>query len=587
MLIVAAWWLWLDNTRRSHTIIALILLFVGSVFLQLSLIYADRFDVAAELIDRTLSNQASGFFEAAAEIDDANQLLRNYPRVMPLFTSEHARTHPPGMVLANWATIQLMSGMDSLAESMADLIQPLRCMDLWLLNRPAAVSAALGVWSILPVLFGAVTVFPAYAVGKQLLNGKASRLATILAVTMPSLLLFAPKSVQLYAPLGLLLFWLYHSGLFRQSISRLLAAGLIASLLSFLNLGNGTLLLPLALYTLFVVIFLFRPGKVDDLWPQTPGLIVKQLLAFSLGAASIWLLLWLVWDVPPWEIAGVGLGQHFELVTNLRNYGWWTGWNLIDLAIFSGWPVALGFLGSLLLVVKLWQAGRLQAVDLLAMSLVIFILVLDFSGSARGEVGRIWLFFMPLIAFPAARYWHRLMPGKWRLMTVVTLRLLMVLCLGWAWRPVRAVIVVAEAPPSLEAKAEVQLDARFTDEPIALVGYTLETTMSETGESLPVTLFWEACGAASRPYTVFNHLVDGNGALGAQQDGWPVAGQWPPTCWHDGDVIVDKHIIMLPDDLDPGSYRLLTGLYDATTGKRLLLVDGRDAVEIGTLEIVP
>jgi hypothetical protein len=82
---------------------------LGSLLLQLGLIYADRPAVTAELVDRTLSNLASGFFEPAVEINDLGQVLRHYPQTMPTFVSEHARTHPPGLIAANWLTVQALA----------------------------------------------------------------------------------------------------------------------------------------------------------------------------------------------------------------------------------------------------------------------------------------------------------------------------------------------------------------------------------------------------------------------------------------------------------------------------------------------
>ncbi len=86
-----------------------------------------------------------------------------------------------------------------------------------------------------------------------------------------------------------------------------------------------------------------------------------------------------------------------------------------------------------------------------------------------------------------------------------------------------------------------------------------------------------------RPYTVFNHLLNEQGELVAQQDNWPVNGQWPPTCWQAGETVVDHYTIPLPDDLPPGVYTLLTGWYDAADGRRLLTPTGQDAIIVNQL----
>ncbi|MFN2137170.1 MAG: hypothetical protein ACK2UK_14520, partial [Candidatus Promineifilaceae bacterium] len=290
--------------------------------------------------------------------------------------------------------------------------------------------------------------------------------------------------------------------------------------------------------------------------------------------------------VSPADTAAVGLSQHYTLVTNLRRYDWWVFWNLLDLVIFSGWPLALGFGGACVLILRRWRDGRLSGVDALTISLVIIILALNLSGTARGEVGRLWLFFMPLLSFPAAFFWRSALPGRGSAAGIIGLQLLMLLCLGFAWQPVHAVIVVPEKPPMTAETPQSELNARFSGEPLTLQGYSLETTTSQSGGSLDLHLFWLAGGPASRPYTVFTHLQYTNGTIVAQQDNWPVNGTWPPTCWRSGDIIVDPYIIEIPPDTSPGSYELSTGLYDAASGERLRTVDGQDAVDLGTVQVI-
>lgn len=584
MWAAGAWWLRRSNHRRSDTVLALVALALASILLQLGLIYADRQHVAAELIDRTLSHLSSGFFLTAASIEDMDAVLSNYPVEMRVFVSEHARTHPPGLVTANWLTIQAMARMGGLTEQLARVVQPLRCTDLWLLNRPAGVSAALGIWSLLPLLFAASTVLPAYLAARELMPSSAVRLATVLSASLPALLLFAPKSVQIYAPLSLVMFWLFHTGLLRQSVWRLMIAGFIGSILTFLNLGNATLFLLLALYALFMLGALLR-GDVRFI--ESISGLIGPTIAFAVGAVSVWMLYWILSGVAPWEIVRVGLGEHYELVTNLRNYRWWVVWNLVDLLIYSGWPVSLGFLGSLIIAFQVWRRRRLTAVHVLAVVLAIVVVVLDLSGSSRGEVGRLWLFLMPMMALVAGHFWTRALPGTGRAMTIIALQLLMVLALGWAWQSVRAAIVVAEQPAQSQVTPAIDLDAELLTEPTVLAGYTLDSTVAQSGSSLTLTLVWRSDGPASRPFTVFNHLVDANGQLQSQQDGWPVGGQWPPTCWRAGDIVVDEHTIPIPAELSPGSYRLLTGLYDNESGQRLQFEDGSDSFELGTIEVVP
>lgn len=576
----AAYWLHEKSPARQRTAVALTGLVVTSFLLQLGLAYADNPDLPQELINRVQSNLASGFFESAVEIGDMGAVLRAYPDAMPGFASEHAQTHPPGLLLANWLTVQAWAFFPDAAEPIAHWIWPNRCMDLWLLNRSTAVAAALGTWILLPLLAAALTVLPAYGLARRWLHGRGVALAATLAATVPALLLFAPKVVQLYAPLTLLLVWLFDMGLTRRSAGWMAVAGLLLSVMSFLSFGNAALALPLLL---FALLRLYRTSST----PLHPIALLTLAAAFALGAVTIWLSFWLTTGVAPWAIAQVGLGQHYELVTNLRRYDWWLGWNLVDLAVFGGWPTVLGFAAAVPAAVRvLWrrrtdQRPTATAVDALTLSLLALILVLNLSGSARGEVGRIWLFFMPLLAFPAAQFWTRTLAGKRTAVLLVGLQLAITVSLGVAWQPVRAVAVVAQRPSLPPTTPANPLAISANSAPLALDGYTLNTTDSQ----LDLTLVWQADGAAARPYTVFTQLLDANGTLVAQQDNWPVNGQWPPTCWRDGDRVPDPYAIDLPPELPSGEYALVVGMYDALTGERLVWDNGRDTIPLGSVTI--
>ncbi len=578
----ARWWLRrpLQARRNGAILFALSAAMIG---LQLSLIYAHRPAVLAELVDRTLTILDGGFFVPAAGLDDLGATLRAYPQQMPTFLSEHARTHPPGLIIAMNRTITLFERLPNLSLAAAKWVYPGRCMDLWLLERPFAVAAALLTWAILPLLAAALTPWPGYRLAQLWLGEEAARLAALLLATLPSLLLFAPKVVQLYPLLVLLLFLALVQGLERPSASWLLLAGGLYSLLTFLSLGNLALALPIGVYA---VLDHFRRSTFAEklhvfMWHTAVPLV--------LGGLSIWLVYWVGWGVPPWAIIQTGLGQHYELVTLHRRYDWWLVWNLVDLLVFAGWPLLLGAALALGTAVRSIRARCLTAVDQLTLALFPLLLVLDLSGAARGEVGRLWLFWLPLLALVAAGELAAWLPRHaWLL--AVGLQLGLAISLGLAWQPARPVIVVAQRPLLPEyAGVETAVNATFPEtlsgQAITLLGADLPPASATAGATLPFTLYWQADGPTLRPYTVFNHLLNEGGELAAQQDNWPAQGQWPPTCWQPGEIISDRYQIDLPASLPPGRYTLVTGLYDARDGRRLPTITGKTFVVLGEVEI--
>lgn len=595
---VSSWWLRLGGNGRGVKL-GLLALAGASFLLQLALMNADSPHIRDELINRVYSNLDSGFLQTAVELDDLGAALQNYPALMPDFPSDHTKTHPPGLVVANRLTLQFLERFPQLADMLAPPAIAARCIDLWLLDRSTAVAATVLIWAIIPLLAAALLVLPAYWLARLMLPETAVKLAVVLIATIPALLLFAPKSVQLYAPLTLLIFGAFYSGLQKQSWRWFLLSGILLSLASFLSLGNAALGLLLLLYAALHLWQTdhrlpnteyrtlntdhrslnteYRTLNTEHRLPPTDYRSpITSILAFSLGAVSFWLFYWLGWSVPPWQIAQVGLGQHYDLVTQLRRYDWWLAWNLIDVLVFAGWIVLLGFTAVTGQALKKIRQQNLTAVHMLALSLLLLLILLNISGSARGEVGRIWLFLMPLLALAAASFLAEIGPSWRRQAGLVGLQLLLTLALALAWQPVRAVVVVAQRPLPLAAIPQTELKRDF-GETIRLQGYSVEVT----DQAIELTLFWEGVGQALRPYTVFNQLLNESGQVVAQKDSWPLAGQWPPTCWADGEKVTDFYTIPLPPDLAEGRYTLLTGWYDARDGVRLVTAVGENSVILG------
>lgn len=141
------------------------------------------------------------------------------------------------------------------------------------------------------------------------------------------------------------------------------------------------------------------------------------------------------------------------------------------------------------------------------------------------------------------------------------------------------------------------LDVSF-GEGIRLVGYDLDRTRLRPGESLALTLYWQAQGTVSGRYKVFTHLlgeqynVESGNFLWGQQDNEPVGGERPTTTWLPGEVIADPYRIALHPQAPPGVYRLEIGLYHPTTGERLPRLDeqGRpvaDHLILTTVTVTP
>ncbi len=91
--------------------------------------------------------------------------------------------------------------------------------------------------------------------------------------------------------------------------------------------------------------------------------------------------------------------------------------------------------------------------------------------------------------------------------------------------------------------------------------------------TLLVRLDWRAATRPQDDYIVFAHVLDQQGSLAAQNDGFPVVGFRPMTSWAEGESIADYRWLELPADRPSGDYQVRVGLYRADTGERLLAQD--------------
>jgi len=100
---------------------------------------------------------------------------------------------------------------------------------------------------------------------------------------------------------------------------------------------------------------------------------------------------------------------------------------------------------------------------------------------------------------------------------------------------------------------------------LALVGVEWLEREATPGGRLSLLTVWRVESPPPGPLKVFVHLLDAGGRLRAQHDGL----QSPPRGWSPGDLILQKHVLDLPGDLEPGDYTLQVGLYRAPDGPRL------------------
>jgi len=155
---------------------------------------------------------------------------------------------------------------------------------------------------------------------------------------------------------------------------------------------------------------------------------------------------------------------------------------------------------------------------------------------------------------------------------------------GDNWALIGAVPVYRLASPET---IPYPLDANFADL-IALRGFDASDRTPAPGQTLTLTLYWQALQPIPRSYTTFIHLLDADDNRVAQSDVVPGNGQWPTDTWKKGEWITDVVQLTLPSALPAGPYRLLVGMYRVDSGERLPVADdatGQNAVMLSPIQV--
>ncbi len=109
---------------------------------------------------------------------------------------------------------------------------------------------------------------------------------------------------------------------------------------------------------------------------------------------------------------------------------------------------------------------------------------------------------------------------------------------------------------------------------VTLLGYDVSLEAVQPGQSLDLTLYWQARREMSEDYTVFTHLVAADGRIVAQQDNQPAEGRYPTSIWDTGEIVVDRYRLTTAADAPGGEYHLEVGMYLLSTLERLKVASG-------------
>ena len=128
-----------------------------------------------------------------------------------------------------------------------------------------------------------------------------------------------------------------------------------------------------------------------------------------------------------------------------------------------------------------------------------------------------------------------------------------------------------EIVPRSEAEVPNPVNFNFGNR-IALVGYDMDRRTAAPGETIRLTLYWQALAEMEENYSVFTHVLGEENRIWAQKDSWPKGGDAPTSTWEPGQTIADEYDLVINLDTPPDVYDVEIGFYLAATGDRLRIV---------------
>jgi hypothetical protein len=404
------------------------------------------------LAEAALNDVTFGYPSEAAGIDSPRQYLRDFPQVIARpGLRMRVRTHPPGTTLFFYAVRSVLAANPGLTARL------LRRFEAPGFPRKLALSAAqehtrtpigfadlAGAWLGSWLLMAAVPlgVIPLFFLTREVAGTRAAVAACVLYPAIPSLTAFRPGMDQTIALLTLAAVALQVAAVARGRWWLSVLAGLAwaaAVLFTFGAIPLGFLFVGLCL--------LPRASEACDP-ASTPG--AKPTLGQFLPAA--WCLVGFLGAYAFLAAATgynlvaalrAGMAFHEQLITHYwpRPYLPWLGLNLWDLVVFTGPGVVLG-------AAVAWRWNRGSRTSLFALVLAVTLAAVDLSGKTRGEAGRIWTLFMPLLLVAGAALVGELVrPQGWPLALLVLAQLQLTLAIMTRVETVGAIPIRWQVPP--------------------------------------------------------------------------------------------------------------------------------------------
>lgn len=116
------------------------------------------------------------------------------------------------------------------------------------------------------------------------------------------------------------------------------------------------------------------------------------------------------------------------------------------------------------------------------------------------------------------------------------------------------------------------------------------------GQAIHVQLVWRVLAQPTTSYTVFIHVIDGQGQVILGYDYTPLGGAFPSYLWFpkwlEGQVVEDPYRLVLPEGTPPGEYWVEVGMYEMGSVRRVSQLNAEgvmtgDRLILGAVHVMP
>ncbi len=380
------------------------------LFFQFSILFFSRAGIGV-LLQRIIQPDMNGYFTTALSLKNIPQFLSTYNESVLNFPM-HAAGHPPGSILFFW----LINQISAVLTPLQNLVSVIRFshQDIQTIWNALSVNQKLGAVisaGLIPLL-SSLSLPVIFFLGKELYSIRTAVRSVFLSMTIPAIILFIPLSDVFFPLFFLLSFLVFIKGLRNKKYSLIFFSGL----LFFFGLFFSMSLLPFIFIFLYFILLYSNKKKLDMQRALSYG------ISYILGFILLPFLLLILFQFDSLVIAKT-------LMSGLpkgRQYHVWIFYNLYDFFVFAGIPLFL-FYAKIV-----WQKIK----NHLFIAFTAMLLLLNFSGAVRGEVGRIWIPFMPvLVLFISSFLTDKLKLPKNYFAYVLLLQAVQILVMQEFWVP--------------------------------------------------------------------------------------------------------------------------------------------------------